>query len=201
MSKADYPYPDDEFDATDPATPLGVHRAPRTWWSRWWPFVVVVLVAPVLAFLAVTYAADQDTPSSGSNDNPTTSAPPTSEEPSSSETASTPAEEPAETPEETPSEEPAAEPDTAAGVLVLNGSGISGLAGRTGEDLESAGFTNVSTGNYSGDLDASTVFYASEELRATADLVAQTIGVDAVELDPAEAGDAITVVLITDPAA
>ena len=43
----------------------------------------------------------------------------------------------------------------------------------------------------------STVYYASEDDRATADLVASTLGLGSVQLDAATAGSGIVVVLVS----
>ncbi|MFC4126158.1 LytR C-terminal domain-containing protein [Nocardia rhizosphaerae] len=52
--------------------------------------------------------------------------------------------------------------DRSVPVRVLNNSLVSGLAGRTASQLTAAGWTNVSSGNYSGsNLTATTVFYGS----------------------------------------
>jgi calcineurin-like phosphoesterase len=83
-------------------------------------------------------------------------------------------------------------------VAVLNAAGIGGIAGEQAAKLTAAGFTAVTTGNANATEDESTVFYTSEDLRPTADLVAQTLGLTEVTLQPAdEAG--ISVLLVTDP--
>lgn len=198
MSKAAYPYPPDEFDAPPgPDAPRGVHRAPRSAWSRWWPFLAILVVVPALAWGAVTLLAqDGKLPSlpgaGGAGTTPPATAtagttnpaeaPPASASPTTEPTPTTPA------------------PDLATPVSVLNGAGIGGLAARVSERLTAAGFTAVTPGNASGSTPvASTVFFGSEQLRSTADLVAQTIGVPTVVLSPVDAAAGITVVLRTDP--
>ncbi|GCD21137.1 hypothetical protein CTKZ_26990 [Cellulomonas algicola] len=199
MSKADYPYPDDEFDAAaDPDAPRGVHRAPRSAWSRWWPFLAVLVLAPVLAYGAVTAwgiinGAD-DSPDSSTVDEGGTG-----DEGTTDGTEETPADGTEEPPVESEAP-PAAEPVLSTPVQVLNASGVSGVAARQQAKLQEAGFTAATTGNSDGEgVTDSTVFYASEDLRSTADLVAQTLGLTAVTLDPDQAGDGIVVVLRTDP--
>jgi hypothetical protein len=201
VSKAPYSYPPDEFDAPpDPDSPRGVHRAPRTAWSRWWPFLAVVVIVPLVAWGAVTYLADKgrlpDIP--GVADTSTaqdTGAPPTDAAPSSS--AAQPSTPPASSPTAT---SPAA--NLATPVSVLNGAKIGGLAKKVGDQLVAAGFTKVTTGNATASTPAaSTVFYGSASLKATADLVAKTIKVSAVELSATEAPSGITVVLRSDPSA
>ena len=84
--------------------------------------------------------------------------------------------------------------------MVLNSTSTGGLAGRARDTLEAAGWTNVATGNFSGTLPASTVFYAEDddELEASARAVAEELGITNVELDAARATDPITVVLEAD---
>ncbi|MFE7719926.1 LytR C-terminal domain-containing protein [Nocardia rhizosphaerihabitans] len=57
---------------------------------------------------------------------------------------------------------PAATVDQSVPVRVLNNSLVAGLAARTASELTSAGWSNVSTGNYNGsNLTATTVFYGT----------------------------------------
>ncbi|MBO3088738.1 LytR C-terminal domain-containing protein [Cellulomonas dongxiuzhuiae] len=202
MSKADYPYPEDEFDAISPDAPTGVHRAPRSAWSRWWPFVVVLVVVPVLAYGAVAYLSRTgDLPVVGSptqgQDAPVAPDDGAVDEGAGEEDPALAEGEP--TPEAEPTA-PAAEPVLTTPVTVLNGARVGGLAGRVAEELEAAGFTAVSPDNATDTLPATSVVYmAGEDLRATAELVATTVGVTTVEVDPAQAGPGITVLLVTDP--
>ncbi|KAF0849106.1 LytR C-terminal domain-containing protein [Nocardia caishijiensis] len=73
----------------------------------------------------------------------------------------------------------AASGDKAIPVRVLNNSLVAGLAARTASELGAAGWTNVSTGNYSGaNLTATTVYYGSGpgEEAAAAEIAAQVGG-------------------------
>lgn len=198
MSKADYPYPEDEFDAISPDAPTGVHRAPRSAWSRWWPFLVVLVVVPAIAYGAVTYfsrTGDLPVPGGTAQDEP--AAPP--EEPAGDGAAPDPAATQAEQP---PVETTAPEPVLTTPVAVLNGARVSGLAGRVADKLKAAGFTAVTPDNATDTLPASsTVYMASEDQRATAELVASTVGISTVEVSPEQAGTGIAVVLVTDPGA
>ena len=205
MSKADYPYADDEFDApTGPDVPRGVHRAPRSAWSRWWPFIVVIIVVPAIAYALVTWASrdntatdDATTPAASTSASSTAKAS-TSAKPSTTPTKA--ATEEASPTEAATTEPPAAEVALDTPVTVFNAAGISGLAGRTVDKLEAAGFTSAKADNFSGTKPgSSTIYYASEDLEPTAALVGQTIGVDALEMSAADAGDGISVVLISDP--
>ena len=204
MSKADYPYPEDEFDAISPDAPTGVHRAPRSAWSRWWPFVVVLLVVPALAYGAVTYlsrtgdlplagGSSQGTQDEGAED-------PTVDDGGAEDTGEGAPEgegDAAADPEPPP---PPAQPVLTTPVSVLNGARIGGLAGRVADELTAAGFTDVASDNASDALPAqSTIYITSEDLRATADLVATTVGVPTIEVAPDKARGGVTVLLVSDP--
>ena len=209
MSKADYPYADDEFDApTGPDVPRGVHRAPRSAWSRWWPFVAVIVIVPLVAYALVTYASrdngtDDDTTTTGT----TTSATPKATTPSadSSDKATDKATDDATDDATEPSDEPTDDRATAevqldTPVVVLNAAGINGLAAKTVTALKGDGFTAAKAENFSGTKpDASVVYYASDDLKPTADKVASSLGIDDVQQSATDAGAGISVVLRTAP--
>ncbi len=65
--------------------------------------------------------------------------------------------------------------DVDATVLVLNGTGIGGLASRVAASLERLGY-ETSTGNAANDYDYSVVAYSSPENRAAAEAVASALG-------------------------
>lgn len=193
VSKADTHYAEDEFDVPNPEAARGVHRAPRSAWSRWWPFVAVLVVAPLVAYGLVTLAANQgDLPTSGSSQGT---------DPSASDGATAPADGATDgTGETAPAEPEAPAVNMAASIEVLNAAKISGLAGDQAKKLTDAGFTAVTTGNFTGTAPAdSVIYYASEDLAPTAQLVATTLGVPTATLSAADAGTGISVVLASDP--
>jgi hypothetical protein len=200
VSKADYPYPDDEFDAPpDPTAPRGVHRAPRSAWSRWWPFLAVLVIAPLLAYSIVTFVSRDTSGDGDTTSGSTATSGPTSTATAASEAPTDESEKPSEEPTEPADEEttPAPEVDLTTPVTVYNAAGIQGLAGQGAGALTEAGFSSVVADNFGGTApDTSTVYYATEDQRATADLVASTLGVTTVTLDPAQAGTGIAVVLV-----
>ncbi|GEK23329.1 LytR C-terminal domain-containing protein [Cellulomonas xylanilytica] len=196
MSKAEYPYPEDEFDVpSNPDVPRGVHRAPRSAWSRWWKYLVVLALLPVLAFTLVNLAAREGTLPTlpGTSDSPAAQEDVPSDTPTEGE-----GEAPTE-PETPADEEPAAPtPVLSTPVEVLNAAGVGGLAATQAEKLTAAGFSAVTTGNAEPTADDSTVYYTSEDLRPTADLVAQTLGLtEVVQQDDPTPG--ISVLLVSDP--
>lgn len=199
MTKGNSRYPEDEFDA-EPAqdAPIGVHRAPRTWWSRWWPFVAVLVVVPAVTVALVLWASSWDgkIPGLGTSDEPAASAPTSSAPEATAGESEAPAETPAT--EEPPAVEEPPAPDLTVPVRVLNAANISGLAGGAAEQLEAAGFTAVTAGNgNAGGSTASTVFYANADLAVTAQQVASTLGITNVveSADVADAGDVVVLLL------
>lgn len=82
-----------------------------------------------------------------------------------------------------PTTEPETPVDTGALLAVLNATNTSGLAGGATARLREQGWTVVSTDNFrDGDApEATTVYFASEELAATAEAVAQDLGGAQVE--------------------
>lgn len=209
MTKASDRFPEDEFDAEPaPDAPIGVHRAPRSWWSRWWPFVAVVVLVPAVTVGLVAWASSWDgrLPGFGDSSEPAAAAPSASGTTAPApETEDPGAEDPdAEAPAETEAppveeEEPAPTADLTTDVRVLNASGRSGLAAGAAGDLEDAGFTSVTTGNgNAGGLQQTTVFYASADLAPTAQQVADSLGIANVVEDAGTAPEGVVVLLLAD---
>ncbi len=109
---------------------------------------------------------------------------------------------PSPTPSQTPSPTPTVVPVRFdAPVTVLNGAGISGLAGTNQEKLAAAGFTAATADNLTGTKPASnTVRYSDASLESTAAKVAEVLGIATIEFGVVAEGD-IAVLLVTDPAA
>lgn len=176
---ADYPYPPDEFDAYDTRpTPVGVHRAPRSWWSRIWPFLLVIALCATVAVVGIRVLLRHDGEGTEAGEETTITQP---EENGEGEQQP---EEPAE-PVEPEGPEPGslealmAAANLDANIRVLNDTGPSGEAARGQAALQGHGFTTVVAANYPGDsgLAASSVWYSGEEFRDTALAVAKIVGV------------------------
>lgn len=203
---AEYQYPRDEFDELAAERRVsGAHRRRKSN-ARWWVAAVAVLVIAPLAgwglVNAVGYHESASASGSGSSTATVTATPSAGE--SSAPESATPT-------QEATTEIPTAEPTTvepteeapvadySVPVQVLNASGISGLAATKQGILYNAGFTSVSAGNYSYTAPAvSQIYYPSEDLAATAQAVASTLGVDASNLimnANATGGNQIIVVL------
>lgn len=196
MSKARYPYPADEFDAVDPhAAPRGVHRRARSVWTRVWPFLLVIVLFPAIAYGIVTLLTGTDIGSTGGSGLPSVTATGTAEAstPATSATSPSPG-----TTTTAPTTPPAA-PDLHTAVAVYNATKTSGLAAKGETALKNAGFTTITTGNYTGTAPAtSVVYYATAKLEATARAAATALKITTVTLDPAKAGSTISAVLAKD---
>lgn len=171
-----------------------MHRAQRSWWSRWWPFVIVLVVFPALAYGAITVLSDWEGlpgANSGAQD-----APDDADEPADEATE---APEPEVTPEVTPEPPPPPAPVLDRAIEVFNATTTSGLASNARGRLEGAGFTAVTTGNWSGvDPPISTVYYTTAADLGTAQLIASSLGITTI-LESAEAApESVIVVLVGD---
>lgn len=187
-------YPPDEFDEiAKRGGPVGVHRAPRPWWTKLVAPVLVFLIAGAAAYLIASYlwSRDVNTP-----EDPT----PTISETFESTVTPTPTSSPSTSPSVTPSPTPTAKVDYSAKIAVLNGAGIQGLAATQQSKLADAGFGSVTAGNLSGARpSANVVVYASDEFKATATEVAKQLGIDDISLDVPRTAVDVEVQLVTDP--
>lgn len=202
-----YPYPEDEFDTLGAdRTPQGVHRAPMPRWRQWLPFLIVLVLAPTLAFVAVQ-ALTRDG-SGGSASETTTEAvtePTGGEEPTDgAEEPTDGTEEPTDGAEETSdaTEEPTdALEDLDQGVLVvvLNGSGIAGRAAEVSEGLGDLGWTNTRADNYgNAQPTVSTVYYDNAGQSAEAEAIAAELGIENLVESSSAAQGAIVIVIRSD---
>lgn len=207
MTKSRYPYAPDEFDAPAPqGAPVGVHRTPRSGWSKTWPFLLVAVVFAGLAYGGVALLSDngatEDPPQAQSTEPPPaeTEEPPAAEEPPATEEPPAAEEPPAteETPETPDLATLMAAADPSASVRVLNASGIGGEAGKGRDALTGQGFTNVEAADYEGDPDAvsvTSVWYAGDRADSAA-AVAAILGIPAeqVSQQTLRSGDVVVIV-------
>lgn len=190
-------YPEDEFDRIDElGLPAGVHRTPRSAWSKIAPFIVVVVLCAALAVAAVYVLSrtpgsplDQSSASPSATAEDPAAEDPAAEDPAAEDPA---AEDPAT--EDPAAEDPSAEPevpaepeaspvDTSVAVRVLNATGRGGVAAEAADTLSGAGWTGVSADNYTGDsLNASVVWYQTEDLADEAQAVADLLGIPASQV-------------------
>ncbi|GAB2605391.1 LytR C-terminal domain-containing protein [Pseudactinotalea suaedae] len=196
MTRDDYPYPEDEFDALGAdRTPQGVHRAPLPRWRQLLPFIIVLILAPTLAFVAVqalSGGGDDPSPTADTTTEPATDGEPTTEP------TEAPTEEPTEgetTTEEQTSEEPAADLDRSIQVWVLNGSGVGGLAAETQAFLTEDGWEDVNAADYGRPQPSgTTLFYDNADQLDEAEALGDLLGItNLVESSSAADGDLVLV--------
>ena len=205
MSKQENPHPDDEFDVLGAdRTPQGVHRSPVPRWRQWLPFILVVILAPTLAFVAVKALSNDPEPTATTTVTSTADAGATTEPATEEPTDATPD---GATSEGSTSEQPSEEPSTTAAaaldhsvsVYVLNGAGRTGLAGTVAETLGGDGWTNVIPDNYSRQLPtATTLFYTNADFEDEAQAIGEELGITTLVESADASSNGVVIVLRSD---
>ncbi len=189
-------YPKDEFDfAAEERGPKGAHRRVDSGPSRFLPFVLVLILGPLLAWGIVSVLSRDGDEGAVVSPSPTETS--QASDPTDDGTATS-------TPPIGETDASAAEPteDSVpenvifdAGVSVLNGSSVQGLALTVAETLTNANFTDVYAGNYlSSQPTVSYVYFQREDLRASAQHIADLLGIEPIDVLP-EASNEIVVVI------
>lgn len=83
-------------------------------------------------------------------------------------------------------------------VKVLNSTSTSGLAGSAATKLVEAGWTKAAAAYDSAEAQDTTIYYAKTKQKATAQAIADALGVGGVTKDATTAGSGITVIVGTD---
>lgn len=208
-------YAMDEFD-NPPKGPAGVHRGRRSAAARYTPFVVVVVVAALCGFLAWGVLSGEfnkvhwpwsPASSQTSSKTSTTAAKKKAAEKKAAEkkqqeeaAKKQQEEEAAKKQQEEEAakqqQEQAAQVDRSLSVRVINGTGISGYAATKQSVLNQAGYANVAAANPSGTLpDATVVWYQNDADKATAEDVANALGISNVQ-QTSGLGASIVVILL-----
>lgn len=198
-------YQQDVFD-NPPKGPVGVHRGSRSLWAKIAPFIIVLVVAALCGFgawagitgeyknlLGLTSsqsttadtsatkadtAAKSDTKSDSSDSASTDSS---SSDSSSTDNANNDSANTS-TQDEQQQPDPASTVNKDTQVRVVNATGIGGYAGQKADNLKTAGYTSVEATNPTGSVPPYTVvWYSNETDKATAEDVASTLGITAVE--------------------
>lgn len=185
-------YPTDEFDDLPEGSPVGVHRKKRNPWAPVIPFLIVLVVVPLLAWGVATLIqrnvpkeelaelvtqSEQVVQSGGTEivEEETEVIVPESDIPTAAP------DDPSEQVEEPPSTDEQGAIHYDAAIQVLNGTDIAGHAGNVAGVLVGAGFPNASAGNAEGWLaDTNTVFYSDPSMLSTAQSVAAAAGISSV---------------------
>ena len=208
-------YAMDEFD-NPPKGPAGVHRGRRSAAARYTPFVVVVVVAALCGFLAWGVLSGEFnkvhwpwSPASSQTSSKTSTTTvkkkaaekKAAEKKQQEEAAKKQQEEEAAKKQQEEEaakqqQEQAAQVDRSLSVRVINGTGISGYAATKQSVLNQAGYANVAAANPSGTLpDATVVWYQNDADKATAEDVANALGISNVQ-QTSGLGASIVVILL-----
>ena len=194
---------------------MGVHRGSRSVISRIAPFVIVILVAALCGFGAWAWVtgeyknilnlntSSQTAQNSGTEKKDSSDAKSDSADSSDTKSENTDSSNTQSDSAATDNADQSAQQDQAAAtvnkatqVRVINATGISGYAGQKADVLQTAGYTSVEAANPTGSVPTSTVvWYQNEADKATAEDVASTLGISAVEQVQGLAAP-ITVVLL-----
>lgn len=198
-------YEKDVYD-NPPAGPMGVHRGARSAASRAMPYVIVIIVALLagLLFWGV-YSGEinnlkmpwssQESPTTSSAEkskNSGSKSKSQSDSASGNKTDTSNTDSPADSQQNDQNAEQNAEQadnataqqvvNTGTEVRVVNATNITGYAQSKADVLVQAGYTSVSASNPTGNVPSQTVvWYQNETDKATAENVAQTLGISNVQ--------------------
>lgn len=198
-------YPKDEFDVAGEDMPVGMHRPQPSRWRHVIPFLLVLVIAPLLGWGASHLLTSRGTAPDQSSAFSSQSG--AAKDGQSGAQANASAQEaPSAAPEGGQSDPAAANPDQSASasggerldakVSVLNGTGQDGWAAENSSKLTNAGFTNVSAANADAwEAETSTVYYRDASLEASARKAAEAVGITEV-VESSEVGDADIVILL-----
>lgn len=198
MSNSTRPSYDERFVVPLEASRRGAHRARVSPLMAALPVVAVsVLVAAVVGLAFTLFSDDSTNPGTQAGAEPTAqvSVTPTGTPVQSGE--------PSESPEPTESPEPSAEPtvDKSIELTVYNGTSpaVQGQGARAKSALVADGWKIGTPETWTkAPLARTTVFYATEELAATAKAIVKDLGTGVARLSAAQAGEDITVVIGND---
>ena len=213
-------YEKDAFD-NPPEGPVGVHRGNRPMIVRVTPFIIVLVAAVAAGVLfwsifsgeaanmfnrrseqtQTTAQTSQGSSSSSADESASGTTSQSSQSATAGELTSaegTPSQTPSESESAQSTPEESQQVNTNAQITVINGTGVSGYANDRAGVLQNQGFTNVSAANPDATtvLPAQTVvYYQNEADLATAQQVANALGIAAVE-QSTSIGTPIQVVLM-----
>lgn len=198
-------YQKDAFD-NPPAGPMGVHRGNTSWWTRLVPYIIVLIVAALAGLLVwgfysqelqkVFVDKDQNTsqtpaPSHEKKDSSEEKNDSRQEEPKNGDTKT---DDSANEDQATP--QPAQQINKQTAIRIVNATRINGYGAKKQAVLQQAGYSSVTAANPSGQLPkTSVVWYQDESDKATAQDVANTLGITAVEQQSGTAQPIVAVLL------
>jgi FtsZ-interacting cell division protein ZipA len=203
-------YQKDAFD-NPPAGPMGVHRGNTSWWTRLVPYLVVLIVAALAGLLVwgfysqelqkVFVGKDQntsqtETASKKKKDSGEKKNDSQKEESKKDNTKKDDTKTDDSATEQQPAPQPAQQVNKQTAVRIVNATRINGYGAKKQAVLQQAGYSSVTAANPSGQLPkASVVWYQNESDKATAQDVANALGITAVEQQNGTAQPIVVVLL------
>lgn len=201
-------YPKDEFDRAGEDMPVGMHRPQPSKWKAVIPFLLILVLVPLLGWGAnhlltsrgVVSGSESDTTTSQSSSSDVVQS--GTEASASAEPSESATQETSPTEESTPQASPSTEASTSSvdygvAISVLNGTGTSGLAAEKAAQLNTAGFPGTTAANATGwSTTVTTVYYRDPDLEATAQAIAQTLGISNTVLNTTDLGSSDVVVVL-----
>ncbi|MCD4557725.1 LytR C-terminal domain-containing protein [Schaalia sp. lx-100] len=193
-------YPKDEFDYAGEDMPVGIHRPRPSKWRSVWPFLAILVLAPLLGWGVSTLLTSRGVIAQNNGTTATVEQPVQTQSAQSTQTSQTAqsanAAQSAQSAQsvasraETQQSEPASGSQSAsapapirkdARISVLNGTGRNGLAAAKAEQLRGEGFTNTSAGNADNwAATVTTVYYKDSAMESTAREIANVLGITEV---------------------
>lgn len=174
-------YPEDEFDQAGKDRPVGVHRQRPSQWKTVLPFLLVLIIVPILAWGFVSLITGSS-PSEDNDSQPEQTTVAVEEQTTEAEAEASEATEQESAEEETTeateeeTEQSGANKD--ASIAILNGTNVNGLAAGATEKLKADGFANVEAENAQGWVtEVTTIYYAPGDL-AGAQQIGSLLGID-----------------------
>ncbi len=166
----DYPYAPDQFDREAETTSFhGAHRAEESFWRQNLLYVIIIAAAvlTLLVLLFVIGGMGRDNGGDAPAATSTASAPVEQQSPGASDGGGT--------------STPAQEVSRDTPVLVVNAGGQNGMAGEWRDELTSKGWTKVDISTADSRQEQAVVFYRDEADAASANQLAQEVGLDGAQ--------------------
>ncbi|MDO4665281.1 MAG: LytR C-terminal domain-containing protein [Actinomycetaceae bacterium] len=202
-------YPQDEFDVAGRDMPEGAHRAPISAWQKVLPFLVVLIVSPLLAWGVFAFvspgsnqstAASKTTPSQAQQKKSVESKPKAqAKAQNDGSDVGAKAHDAQAAPK---AEEPKGLPPSEVSVQVYNvDNPTGGIAGRAADKLRELGYSDIAASNRQGaQLDTTTVFYRTDAQKVNAEEIGKKLGISNIvqSNDVVEEGGPIKVYIKAD---
>ncbi|MDO5034592.1 MAG: LytR C-terminal domain-containing protein [Actinomycetaceae bacterium] len=191
-------YPEDEFDQAGQTGPAGLHRQAPSRWKTVLPFLLVLIIVPVLAWGAVSFITNRggglQEPAPTAAPEQTTVTTEATTEPTTEEVTEAPTEEVTEATEEPTERDEGVSKQVV--IQVLNGTNINGLAAEAVATLQNDGYQYVTAANASGWLTEATTIYYAPGTRDGAEAIGALLGIYNYSENTTDLGEADYIIIL-----